>query len=111
MTLNYLKLGEDKDFALGLSWSGRQVLILPPERQPAIPPTFQPAATGLDLLILPAALARSPDLPALLARLHPHDLVIYGGSWEVDDQRRVGRDALPFYPGGRSQCLSRGLRG
>ncbi len=94
VALNYLKLGEDKDFALGLSWSGRQVLILPPERQPALPPTFQPAAAGLDLLILPAALARSPDLPALLARLHPHDLVIYGGAWEVDEKDWVqGRPA------------------
>ncbi len=90
VTLNYLKLGEDQDFALGLSWSGRQVLILPPERQPAIPPTFQPAATGLDLLILPAALARSPDLPALLARLHPHDLLIYGGSVKIDERDGVG---------------------
>ena len=96
VTLNYLKLGEDKDFALGLSWSGRQVLILPPERQPAMPPTFQPAATGLDLLILPAALARSPDLPALLARLHPHDLVIYGGSWEVDDRDGLGGTPCHF---------------
>ena len=96
VTLNYLKLGEDKDFALGLSWSGRQVLILPPERQPALPPTFQPAAAGLDLLILPAALARSPDLPALLARLHPHDLVIYGGSWEVDEKDRLGGTPCHF---------------
>ena len=96
VTLNYLKLGEDKDFALGLSWSGRQVLILPPERQPALPPNFQPAATGLDLLILPAALARSPDLPALLARLHPHDLVIYGGSWEVDERDGLGGTPCHF---------------
>ncbi|MCX5891981.1 MAG: hypothetical protein NTW80_03250, partial [Deltaproteobacteria bacterium] len=82
--LNYLKLGDDQEFALGLSWSGRQVLILPPGRQAASPPTFQPAATGLDLLVLPATQARSPDLPALLARLRPHNLIIYGGSWEVD---------------------------
>ncbi len=88
--LNYLQLGEDNIFALGLSCSGRQVLTLPPERQPAIPPNFQPTATGLDLLILPAALARSPDLPALLARLHPHGLVIYGGSWEVDERDGLG---------------------
>ena len=90
VNLDYLQLGDDKDFALGLSWSGRQVLILPPGRQPAIPPTFQPAATGLDLLVLPAAQARSPDLPALLARLHPHDLVIYGGSLEVDERDGLG---------------------
>ena len=106
VTLNYLKLGEDQEFALGLSWSGRQVLILPPGRQPSIPPAFQPAATGLDLLVLPAALAESADLPALLARLHPHDLVIYGGSLEADDRDGFGGDTLPFYPRRRSECLS-----
>jgi hypothetical protein len=83
VNLNYLKLNEDKDFALGLSGSGRQVLILPPGRQTAIPPTFQPAATGLDLLVLPAALAESPDLPDLMARLRPRELIVYGGDAHI----------------------------
>lgn len=80
VNLVYLKLGEDKDFALGLSGLGRQVLILPPGRQPLVPPGWQAAAAGLDLLVLPAAMAEAADLSATLMKLQPRRLLFYGGN-------------------------------
>ncbi|MCL4500791.1 MAG: ComEC family competence protein [Deltaproteobacteria bacterium] len=80
VNLDYLRLGEDQGFALGLACSGRRVLILPPVRKGGFPPAFQPAAAGLDLLVLPAALAESPDFQGLQGRLQPRNLVIYGAN-------------------------------
>ncbi|HEY9074079.1 MAG TPA: ComEC/Rec2 family competence protein, partial [Desulfobaccales bacterium] len=79
VTLEYLKLGPDQGFALGLACGGRRVLILPPERKLQVPPGYHAAAGGLDLLVLPAALAGSTDLTPVLARLRPQRLIIYGG--------------------------------
>jgi hypothetical protein len=56
----------------------RRALILPPGRHPALPATFEASECGLDLLVLPAGLAASEDLSALLARLQPRRLLIYG---------------------------------
>ena len=79
--LEYLKLGQDQGFALQITGPGRRVLILPPGRDLELPPQFEPPETGLDLLVLPAGLAGSPDdlLPPFLARLRPRLLIIYGG--------------------------------
>ena len=64
---------------MGLACQGRRVLILPPGREPQAPPGYNAAAGGLDLLVLPAAMAGSPDLAPVLARLRPRRLIIYGG--------------------------------
>ena len=78
--LEYLKLGQDQGFALQVTGPGRRVLILPPGRDLELPQKFKPSETGLDLLVLPAALAGSPDgLPPFLARLQPRRLIVYGG--------------------------------
>jgi competence protein ComEC len=82
VNLNYLKLEEYQDFALGILYSGRQVLLMPPGRQLTIPPGFKPADSGLDLLVLPATMTEAPDLSVTLGRLHARRLLVYGG--EVD---------------------------
>ncbi len=76
--LEYLKLDRDQGFALQITSQGRRALILPPGRHPVLPPTFKAAEPGLDLLVLPAGLLTDDDLPALLARLQPRRLLIYG---------------------------------
>jgi hypothetical protein len=58
-------------------------LILPPGRHPALPSTFETSECGLDLLVLPAGLAAADDLPALLARLQPRCLLLYGDAPEA----------------------------
>ncbi len=77
--LEYLKLGQDQGFALQISSQGRRALILPPGREPEVPSGYQAAASGLDLLVLPAGLVSADGLPASLARLQPRRLLIYGG--------------------------------
>ena len=79
VALEYLQLGPDQGFALGLTCGGRRVLILPPELKLQVPPGYHPTAQGLDLLVLPAARAGSPALAPVLARLQPRRLIIYGG--------------------------------
>ncbi|MCX5891349.1 MAG: ComEC/Rec2 family competence protein [Deltaproteobacteria bacterium] len=78
--LKYLKLGQDQGFALQVTGQGRRALILPPGRDLELPPQFEPSATGLDLLVLPAGPVGSPGgLPPSLARLQPRLLIVYGG--------------------------------
>jgi hypothetical protein len=79
VNLNYLKLEEYQDLALGILYSGRQVLLMPPGRQLTIPPGFKPADSGLDLLVLPATMTEAPDLSVTLGRLHARRLLVYGG--------------------------------
>ncbi len=77
--LEYLKLGQDEGFALQVTGQGRRALILPPGRDLELPPKFKPSETGLDLLVLPAGLARAPEAEPFLARLQPRLLIVYGG--------------------------------
>ena len=80
MGLEYLKLGQDQGFALQVTGPGRRALILPPGRNLELPPKFKPSETGLDLLVLPAGLARAPEAEPFLTRLQPRLLIVYGGA-------------------------------
>ncbi len=79
--LAFLPLAPEPGLALQLTWEGRRVLILPPARRLTARDLPGGADPGVDLLILPAPLAgdREEGL-ALLDRLKPARLVIYGGS-------------------------------
>jgi competence protein ComEC len=77
--LEYLKLGQDQGFALQITGQGRRVLILPPGRDLELPPQFKPSETGLDLLVLPAGLAHTPETEPRLTSLQPQHLIVYGG--------------------------------
>ena len=92
--LQYLKLGAEEGFALTVAGQGRRVLILPPERQDFFlkaAPLIQAVPTGPDLLILPAVLARSPEIEPWLAHLQPRLLVLYGGAVRPGDYPRLAK--------------------
>jgi hypothetical protein len=91
--LQYLKLGPEEGFALAVAGHGRRVLILPPGRQDFLrtPLPVQDIPTSLDLLILPAVMARAPEIEPWLARLQPRLLVIYGGALRPDDYQRLAK--------------------
>ena len=91
--LQYLKLGPEEGFALAVAGQGRRVLILPPGRQDFLraPLSIQAVPTSLDLLILPAVMARAPEIEPWLARLQPRLLVIYGGAVRPGDYQRLAK--------------------
>lgn len=96
VSLEYLRLGPDQGWALGVAGQGRRALILPPGRQAEIPSEVLASGTGLDLLILPAELAGSADrLTPLLTRWRPQGLVIYGG--DSMQARPPNRLKVPCY--------------
>ena len=92
--LQYLKLGPEEGFALAVTGQGRRVLIMPPGRQDFFlrtPLSIQAIPTSLDLLILPAVMARAPEIEPWLARLQPRLLVIYGGAVRPGDYQRLAK--------------------
>jgi len=95
--LEYLNLGQKGSFALAVSGQGRRVLILPPERQDFYARaalSIQGVSISPDLLVLPAALARAPEIEPWLAELKPRLLVIYGGAGGPGDYQRLAN--IPY---------------
>ena len=112
--LQYLKLGPEEGFALAVAGQGRRVLILPPERQDFFLRAallIQAVPASLDLLILPAAMARAPEIEPWLARLQPRLLVIYGGAVRPGDYQRLAKIPCHLTQDGAVGDLSRTGRG
>ncbi len=80
VALTFLQLRGGQAAALQLAGAGRRALILPPLRHLAVQDLPGDAAIHPDLLVLPAWLARGGEGAALISKLRPARLVIYGGS-------------------------------
>jgi competence protein ComEC len=75
--LKYVKLGADAAPALEIAYQDQRVLLVPPVR--GLPADDLPAAEGpFAALVIPGALAGPQDRQAIMDRLNPRRVVIYG---------------------------------
>jgi competence protein ComEC len=89
VTLKFLPLGPERGVALQLQGEGRRALIIPPGRNLTSQDLPAGAAAAPDLLVLPAPMAGRPEGRALIRRLQPGSLVLYGGSRDPGDAGRA----------------------
>ncbi|MGO8760946.1 MAG: ComEC/Rec2 family competence protein [Desulfobaccales bacterium] len=75
--LRYVKLGADEAPALEVAYEGQRVLMMPPVG--GLAAEELPAAAGpLAALVIPATLVGAQERTAILARLNPGRVVVYG---------------------------------
>jgi len=87
--LKYVKLGADAAPALEVAYQGQRVLLVPPVGELAADDL--PAGAGpLAALVIPGALAGPRDRKAILDRLNPGRVVVYG------DPERSGATRSPW---------------
>ena len=76
-TLKYVKLAADTAPALEVAYQGQRVLLIPPVG--GLTADDLPAPAGpLEALVIPGALAGPRDRQAIMARLQPRRVIIYG---------------------------------
>jgi competence protein ComEC len=71
--------------ALKLEWQGRQMWLFPPWRAGEVPYLGAAAPDRGAVLVLPASLARQPEMAALAARWQPWGMVLYGRGQARDE--------------------------
>jgi competence protein ComEC len=86
--LKYVKLAADAAPALEVAYQGQRVLLVPPVGVAA--DGLPAAAGGLAALVIPGALAGPRDRKAIMDRLNPRRVVVYG------DPGRSGNSRSPW---------------
>ena len=108
--LKYVKLAADAAPALEVAYQGQRVLLVPPVG--GLAADDLPAAAGpLAALVIPGALAGPRDRKAIMDRLNPGRVVVYGDPGRTGGRPVPLAGALPVHPGGGGEPPPGRLRG